>query len=130
MHLPLPVSPGRLKSGSIVSIFGQKANSETAVDSPSRCQSHLKELGYPTVPQWHLNISEILSLPVDEQADAVRKQLTEWLSAEQIDVETTAVVVKPAVASSGAGLLLANGLEEIEVCASYLGEQVITAAHM
>lgn len=77
-----------------------------------RCRERLAELDYPTIPQLHISRDRFKDLPETEHSQALQGWLEGWLSENEIDVETKAVVVKPAVASCGAGLYLANGLDE------------------
>lgn len=72
----------------------------------------MKKLGYPTFPQLHLLAKQYSEVAEADLADKLKTRFEQWLSENNIDISTTAVLVKPAVGSSGVGLILANGAED------------------
>ena len=71
----------------------------------------MEELGFPTLPQLHISADKFSDLPEQEHIQALQQWLEQWSTENGIAESSTAVVVKPAVASSAAGLQLADGLE-------------------
>lgn len=75
------------------------------------CREQLEELGYPTISQLHISAEGLAELPEEERLQSLQQQLEQWSTENGIGDSALAVVVKPAVASSAAGLQLAEDLE-------------------
>lgn len=74
-------------------------------------RAHLEELGYPTIPQLHISAERFSDLPEEEHLPALQQWLEQWSTEHSIHEAATAVVVKPAVGSSAAGLHLVDDFE-------------------
>ena len=88
---------------------------EHLIDQPASffcsMRAHLEELGYPTIPQLHINANRFTELPEEEHLPALQQWLEQWSTEHSIHEAATAVVVKPAVGSSAAGLHLVDDFE-------------------